>query len=93
MWEVVYEGDRLTLFGTLTYDTSTDQASFDETVSMMASSAKEAISKKLNWDYTKEVFKVAGYASLALIFIVCAGKAVSVIHERLRKLRLEADHA
>ena len=24
MWEVVYEGDRLTLFGTLTYDTTTD---------------------------------------------------------------------
>ena len=24
MWEVVYEGDRLTLFGTLTYDTNTD---------------------------------------------------------------------
>lgn len=24
MWEVVYEGERLTLFGTLTYDTNTD---------------------------------------------------------------------
>ena len=43
MWEVVYEGDTLTLFGLVSYDTNTKQASFDETVAIMASNSKEKI--------------------------------------------------
>ena len=84
MWEVVYEGDRLTLFGTLTYDTNTDQASFDETVSMMASQCKDAISSKLNWDFAKDCFKVAGITIVSLILLFGVTTSAMAVQKRLR---------
>ena len=47
----------------------------------------------MNWDYAKEVGKVVGYASLALLLLVGTAATISNIRERLRKLRLEADNA
>lgn len=79
LWEVVYEGDRLTLFGTLTYDTNTDQASFDETVSMMASQAKDSIESKLNWDYAKDCGRIVAYACAAMALGLLAAGAVKFI--------------
>lgn len=93
MWEVVYEDDKLTLFGTLTYDTNTDQASLDDIVSMMASQAKDSIISKLNWDYAKECFKVVGYATLALSCVFLSTACISLIRDRLRELRLAVDNA
>ena len=40
MWEVLYEGDKVTLFGTVTYDTNTNQASVDDVVAMMTDPLK-----------------------------------------------------
>ena len=91
MWEVVYEGDRLTLFGTLTYDTNTDQASFDETLSMMASQSKDSITSKLNWDYIKDCSKLVGYAALGLLCGVSAYVCTKYMIRRLRENRLKAD--
>lgn len=51
LWEVLYEGDKLTLFGVLTYDSNTGQASFDETVAIMATQAKDSIKNLLKWDF------------------------------------------
>ena len=93
MWEVVYEDDKLTLFGTLTYDTNTDQASLDDVFSMMASQAKDSLISKLNWDYAKECFKVVGYATLALSCVFLSSVCISLIRDRLRELRLAADNA
>ena len=47
MWEVLYEGDKVTLFGTVTYDTNTNQASVDDVVAMMTDPFKETIKKKI----------------------------------------------
>ena len=93
MWEVVYEDDKLTLFGTLTYDLNTDQASLDDIVSMMATNVKDSIISKLNWDYAKECFKIVGYASMALGCVLLSTAAISLVREKLRELRLKADNA
>ena len=53
LWEVLYEGDKFTLFGVLTYDTNTKQASFDDAVAIMATHTKDSIKSLLNWDFWK----------------------------------------
>lgn len=45
MWEVLYEGDKLTLFGTITYDINTNKASIDNVVAMMTNSVKCGVKK------------------------------------------------
>ena len=47
MWEVLYEGDKITLFGTVTYDTNTNQASVDDVVAMMTDPSVSMIKKKI----------------------------------------------
>ena len=51
MWEVLYEGDKISLFGVLTYDCHTKQASFDETIAMMATGTKDKIIEMFNREY------------------------------------------
>ena len=91
MQEVVYEGDKLTLFGTLTYDTNTDQASFDDTVSMMATQAKDSIIQKLNWDYAKDFARVIWWGFLGIGLGIATYGCVKAISNRLREKRLASD--
>jgi hypothetical protein len=51
MWEVLYEGDKISLFGVLTYDCQTKQASLDETFAMMATGVKDKIIDMFNREY------------------------------------------
>ena len=51
MWEVLYEGDKISLFGILTYDCHTKQASFDDTFAMMATGVKDKIIDIFNREY------------------------------------------
>ena len=81
MWEVLYEGDKITLFGTVTYDTNTNQASVDDVVAMMIDSDKLNIKKKisdmLNSDYTKDLMSTVFYSILALAMTAGIGYCAS----------------
>ena len=88
---MLYEGDEVSLFGVLSYDTKTGQASIDETVAMMATRAKDAIISCLNWDYfwdcTNIGFKALVGSFCLLGFVACC----QLVKERMRNNRLESD--
>ena len=91
LWEVVYEGDKVSLFGVLTYDTQTKQASFDEVVAVMATQTKDAILQMFNREYWSDVFqscKTGLYLCGTVFGLVCVGL---FIRNRLRDLRLKND--
>ena len=91
MWQVLYEGEQVSLFGMLTYDTTTGQASIDESVAMMASGAKDAIKDVLNSEYYQECLQM-GIKTL-LLMTCCYGLGVCVrkAYARYREIRLDAD--
>ena len=93
LWEVLYEGDKLTLFGVLTYDKNTKQASIDETVAMMAADTSEKLKEMLNWElmkcYGELVAQCFGLLAVGLgLWIAGVG-----LTDRMRVLRLKADAA
>ena len=89
MWEVVYEGDKINLFGMLTYDTRTGQASMDNMVAMMQSGAKDALKKLIGDEKASEGWNFV-WTSLKL---VAAGAIVYFmarkINRRMREMRLQ----
>lgn len=91
LWEVLYEGDKITLFGLLTYDADTNQASIDETVAMMASNAKTQIMTLLRNDRSLNYFKAAGKIILAAILAVGVMACGKRVLEHMREISLQAD--
>ena len=81
MYEALWEGDKITLFGTVTYDINTNQASVDDVVAMMTSPYTETIKKKindmLNSDYTKDLLSTVFYSILALAMTAGIGYCAS----------------
>lgn len=85
LWEVLYEGDKLTLFGVLTYDTNTKQASFDKTVAIMATKAKDSIKSMLNWDFWSANMEQVMQGLSAGVLIYLAYTCAKSIANHLRR--------
>lgn len=88
LWECLYEGEKVSLFGILSYDTNTGQASIDETLAMIVNGAKDKI---------KDMFRMENYSNLyelvkqSLWFCGCCFTAfvfTRLIFRRLQLLRL-----
>jgi len=89
MWEVVYEGDEISLFGVLTYDTQTGQASMDDIAAMMVSGAKESIIRLIKSDVIKEW---GTFVKQSIMIIGCGllvGYCVRNLFTRMREIRLQ----
>ena len=88
MWEVVYEGDEISLFGILTYDTQTGQASMDDMAAMMVSGAKESIIKLIKSDVIKEWGTFVTNTIMILGCGLLVGWTVRNLFTRMREIRL-----
>jgi len=91
MWQVLYEGDKVSLFGMLTYDTHTGQASIDETIAMMAAGTKDAILKTLASEYFWECVNFGAHALVLLGCLAGFSFCVKKAFQRMRQLKLQAD--
>ena len=88
MWECLYEGEKVSIFGILSYDTRTGQASMDETMALIVNGAKDKI---------KEMFRLENYwnwldlVKHTMFFFGClcvAGGMANIVIKRLQHLRL-----
>lgn len=91
LWECLYEGEQVSLFGILSYDTRTGQASIDETMAMIVNGAKDKIlnlfKREAFWDIAD--FVKGSLTFLAITFMV--GVCTNFIFKRLQFLRLQRD--
>ena len=91
MQEILYEGDQISLFGLITYDCNTGQASIDKAVSMMLTNAKEAIVSKLKWENIWLYAKSLLIGVFGLFLLSGFALSVSLLRQRLREIRLKDD--
>lgn len=91
LWECLYEGEQVSLFGILSYDTNTGQASVDETMAMIVNGAKDKIQNLFKREAFGDWrnFIKGSLTFLAITFAV--GFCTNFIFKRLRELRLRRD--